>query len=232
MQENTSKCSKRVGSEKSCPYCNGICIRYGKTISCRQRNKCKKCGRTHIDEYRYKAYDIATNEFIKDHLKEGCGIRSISRLLKISSKTVMKRIVWIAKMLVKPFVTLGKEYELDEMCTYVKRKTRKRWIVYAIDRTTKEVADFAVGRRTNRTIKQVTDTLVLSNASKVYTDKLPNYRSLLPAAIHCIKRSGTNHIERKNLTLRTHLKRLSRRTICFSRSMAMLTACLKIYFWG
>lgn len=232
MQENASKCSKRVGSEKSCPYCNGICIRYGKTISCRQRNKCKKCGRTHLDEYRYKAYGIATNEFIKEHLKEGCGIRSISRLLKISSKTVMKRIVCIAKIVVKPFVMLGKEYELDEMCTYVRKKARKRWIVYAIRKDTGEVSDFAVGRRTNKTLKRVTDTLVLSNASKVYTDRLSNYRWLLPETIHCTERNGTNHIERKNLTLRTHLKRLSRRTICFSRSMAMLIACLKIYFWG
>ncbi|HMW09684.1 MAG TPA: transposase, partial [Bacteroidia bacterium] len=32
--------------------------------------------------------------------------------------------------------------------------------------------------------------------------------------------------------LRTHLKRLNRRTICFTRSAIMLFACLKIYFWG
>jgi insertion element IS1 protein InsB len=45
------------------------------------------------------------------------------------------------------------------------------------------------------------------------------------------KRYSTNHIERFNLTLRTHLKRLNRRTICFSRSLVLLNAILKIYFW-
>ena len=51
-------------------------------------------------------------------------------------------------------------------------------------------------------------------------------------SLHSVKRFGTNHIERKNLTLRTHLKRLNRGTICFSRSLIVLNAVLKIYFWS
>uniref|UniRef100_UPI0038B39A68 IS1 family transposase n=1 Tax=Flavobacterium soli TaxID=344881 RepID=UPI0038B39A68 len=43
---------------------------------------------------------------------------------------------------------------------------------------------------------------------------------------------GTNHIERNNLTLRTHLKRLNRRAICFSKSLIVLVFVLKIYFWS
>nr|WP_317192641.1 IS1 family transposase [Flavobacterium geliluteum] len=38
-------------------------------------------------------------------------------------------------------------------------------------------------------------------------------------------------MDRKNLTLRTHLKRLNRRTICFSKSLVIFMAVLKIYFW-
>ncbi|WP_129020226.1 IS1 family transposase [Edaphocola flava] len=126
----------------------------------------------------------------------------------------------------------GKEYEMDELCIYVKNKARKRWIAYAIRKDTREVVDFSIGSRTNRTLTKVTDTLILSNAVKVFTDKLINYKYLLPSSIHSTKNRGTNHIERKNLTLRTHLKRLGRKTICFSRSIAMLAACLKIYFWA
>ncbi|WP_394801047.1 IS1 family transposase [Niabella ginsengisoli] len=46
------------------------------------------------------------------------------------------------------------------------------------------------------------------------------------------KKFGTNHIERYNLSLRTHLKRLARRSICFTKSLKILQAILKIYFWG
>ncbi len=66
----------------------------------------------------------------------------------------------------------------------------------------------------------------------IFTDKLKGYQSLIPPSIHRIVRYGTKNIERANLTLRTHLKRLSRKTICFSRSEIMLKAVLKIYFGG
>ncbi len=129
-------------------------------------------------------------------------------------------------------IMMGKEYEMDELSTYVRDKENQVWVAYAIRKDTKEVVDFNIGRRTNNTLRPVTNTLILSNATKVYTDKLRQYGTLIPSKIHRTRRRGTNHVERKNLTLRTHLKRLSRRTICFSKSAIFLSACLKIYFWG
>jgi len=128
-------------------------------------------------------------------------------------------------------MALGKDYEVDELCTFIGNKSRKRWVVYAMRRDNHEVIDFRIGGRTNKTRKPVICTLILSNPQKIYTDGLANYRQLIHPDIHRVKRFGTNAIERMNLTLRTHLKRLSRRTICFSKSMRMLSACLKIYFW-
>lgn len=229
MQIKHIKCSQRVGS---CAHCNEACIKYGKSRSGNQRYRCKSCGKTQVENYKYPAYEADVNSRIKLYLKEGCGIRSISRILNISISTVLRRIRYLAMEIKKPILFTGKEYELDELCTYVQSKTKKRRIVYALRKDTGEVADFSIGSRTNKTLKKVTDTLVLSNALKVFTDKLPNYRHLLPATIHSTKYRETNYIERKNLTIRTHLKRLSRRTICFSKSEKMLAACLKIYFWG
>lgn len=215
-----------------CPYCSAPCISHGSSSTGNKRYRCKSCKRTHSKCYNYTACSRRISYKIKILLKEGCGIRSISRILAISAVTVLRKIKVMASPLTKPPLSFGKEYELDELCTYVKSKTRKRWIVYAIRRDTKEVVDFSIGSRTNSTLRKITDTLILSEAAKVFTDKLPNYKYLLPSTIHTTKHRGTNHIERKNLTLRTHLKRLSRRTTCFSRSIAMLHACLMIYFWS
>jgi len=93
------------------------------------------------------------------------------------------------------------------------------------------LVDLKVGGRTKKNLKRVTDTLVLANCKEIFTDGLPLYRDLIPVELHKVKRYGTNHIERKNLNLRTHLKRLNRKTIAFSKSLLMLEACLKIYFW-
>ncbi len=214
-----------------CPNCLQASVKNGKTKNGKQRYRCKNCNKSFITNYTYRAYEVA-DQYLQKILIESCGIRSIARILTISLTTVLKRIRSIACKIKKPPIIQNKEYELDEICTYIKKKTRKYWIVYALRKDTKEVIDFTIGNRTNRTLKVVTDTLMLSNASKVYTDKLPNYGWLLPKEIHCTKRHGTNHIERKNLSLRTHLKRLNRRTICFSKSIGMLVAFLKIYFWG
>lgn len=220
-----------MGGKLQCLLCKGFYIKHGKTGSGKQRYKCKGCSKTFIDDYRNKAY-ITCDTSITTLVKEGCGIRSIARLLSISNTTVLKRILSIAKGISKPFISLNKAYEVDEMRTFYKNKSKLLWIVYAVQRDTKQAADFAVGGRTKTTLQKVISTLFLSNANKIYTDKLNLYSYIIPSNIHCSKQYSINHVERKNLSVRTHLKRLSRRTICFSKSISLLTACLKIYFWS
>ena len=77
----------------------------------------------------------------------------------------------------------------------------------------------------------VLKTLHLSDTKRGHTDRLKNYRSLIVTKIHRTSLYGTNHIEQHNLTIRTHLKRLTRKTIYFSRNAVILSAILKIYFW-
>lgn len=182
--------------------------------------------------YTYIAYKQGINMQIVTLTKEGLGIRSTARVLRISTTTLLKRILFIAKTISRPAITLGGTYEVDEIRTFIKHRKKLIWIVYAINRGTKEVVCYQVGRRTNNTLFSVLNTLHLSGAKKIYTDKLKNYAYLIDASIHHTSLYGTNHIERKNLTLRTHLKRLSRKTICFSRSLVFLSAILQIYFWA
>jgi insertion element IS1 protein InsB len=54
-----------------------------------------------------------------------------------------------------------------------------------------------------------------------YTDAAGDYKRHLPAAAHTVGKLHTQQIERKHLTLRTRLKRLARKTICFSKSVCM-----------
>lgn len=153
-------------------------------------------------------------------------------MLKISTSTLLSRIVLIANNIPHPKIPKGKTYQVDEMRTYLKRKDKLIWIVYALEQENKGVVSFNFGRRTNETLKNVIKSLELSNAKAIITDKLKNYKYLIPKEIHNTKYRGTNNIKRNNLSLRTHLKRLNRRTICFSRSLVILNAILKIYFWS
>ena len=61
------------------------------------------------------------------------------------------------------------------------------------------------------------------------TNNWQSYGKTLDSKRHHIGKEGTQNIERKNLNFRTHLKRLQRKTICFSKSIEMHQAVIKLY---
>jgi IS1 family transposase/transposase-like protein len=233
MVADSLKCVKSVGKNMKCNYCKGDCMKYGLYRNGDQRHRCKSCQRSQKESYIYLGCEKGINEDIENLSNESCGIRSISRILGVSPGKVIQVIkqLWQEKNRRRRIILFGRKYELDEMRTYIGSKKKKYWIVYAIDRVTKEVIDFKVGKRNNRTLKRVVDTLLLSGAKKIYTDGLRNYKTLIPERIHKVGKYKINKIERNNLNVRTHLKRLSRKTICFSKSVSMLEATLGLYFW-
>lgn len=230
--KNLTTCIK-IGVGIKCRHCKSEkCIKDGRSSNSKQRYKCKICDKRFINHYSYNAYKHNLNQQIITLTKEGLGIRSTARVLKVSTTTLLRRIISIAKSIQLPSIPFRKEYEVDELRTYVNSKNKLIWIVCALERTSKKIISFNIGRRTNQTLNKVIKSLHLSQAKKIFTDRLKNYKYLIEKGIHETTRFGTNSIERKNLDLRIHLKRLNRKTICFSKSSIMLSSILKIYFWG
>ncbi|MFN5302103.1 MAG: IS1 family transposase, partial [Pseudanabaena sp.] len=56
---------------------------------------------------------------------------------------------------------------------------------------------------------------------RFFTDAWGAYERILDPDTHLIGKKNTQRIERKHLTLRTRIKRLARKTICFSKSILM-----------
>ncbi|MDB2520735.1 IS1 family transposase [Flavobacteriaceae bacterium] len=101
-------------------------------------------------------------------------------------------------------------------------------MVSAYCRESKKVVRLSVGSRSYNTLNRVLISLQLSECKKIYTDKLKHYRYLIEKKMHSTKPRATNHLERMHLNLRTHLKRLNRRSIGFSRSLLMLTVLILV----
>lgn len=175
-----------------------------------------------------KKYQLENHSFNKRRN----GNKRYRKILRISMTTLLKRIINISDCIQPTSVNYNKIYEVDELRTYIGSKKQIIWLVYALEKDSKNVICFNLGKRTNETLHSVIKTLLNSNPKNIYTDKLRNYQYLIPREIHETKRFGTNSIERKNLSIRTHLKRFNRKTICFSRNVLMLNAILKIYFWS
>ena len=215
-----------------CPKCSSHdCIKSGFTLQNKQRFHCKKCNVKFLSIYTYNACLSKINNQIVVLLREGLGLRSICRILKIALNTLISRIKKIYNSIKCPIVSEGNSYEVDEIRTYIKKKNALIWIVYAIERISKKVVSYAVGSRTNATLSIVLNKVISRILFKIFTDKLKHYKYLIPDCIHRVIPRATNTIERNNLTMRTHIKRLNRKTICFSKCIVMLSAILKIYFW-
>ncbi len=213
-----------------CIYCNKTVIKKGKRKGI-QKYQCKACKR--YQQAVYTKQRIAKEDYTWTHKlnNEGNGISNIARLLEISKSSVQRIIIRTALSIKMPvFKEEGQSYQVDELRTYCGNKGNECWIIYAINPKTGKVIASAFGRRTKENIKKVIDKLLVLNSKRIYTDGLNIYPTLIPKAIHRVFEYCTNNIERHNLTLRTHLKRLCRKTICFTKSIFMLECCVSLYF--
>jgi IS1 family transposase len=59
-------------------------------------------------------------------------------------------------------------------------RSKPHWIVCALQKDIGQVIDFAVGKRNNSTLSRTINTLLTAKAQTIYTDKLPNYFTLIP----------------------------------------------------
>jgi insertion element IS1 protein InsB len=118
-------------------------------------------------------------------------------------------------------VRRGLSSELDEMWSYVFKKTNPRWLWHAIDHHTGKVLAYVFGRRKDNVFLRLQQLLEPFGITKFYTDGWGAYERHLDPAQHQVGKENTQKIESKHINLRTRIKRLVRRTICFSKTEQM-----------
>jgi insertion element IS1 protein InsB len=115
----------------------------------------------------------------------------------------------------------GLTSELDEMWSYVGKKTEPRWLWHAIDHASGTVLAYVFGRRKDTVFLQLKELLEPFGITRFYTDGWGAYERHIAPAQHEVGKENTQKIERKHINLRTRIKRLVRRTICFSKTTTM-----------
>jgi insertion element IS1 protein InsB len=100
-------------------------------------------------------------------------------------------------------------------------KKEQRWLWHAIDHLTGAVLAYVFGRRQDEVLLKLKGLLEPFGITHYYTDHWGAYTRHLDPEMHRPGKRNTQKIERKHLTLRTRIKRLMRKTICFSKSVQM-----------
>jgi len=114
-------------------------------------------------------------------------------------------------------IHMVEDIELDEMWSYVGKKENRRWLWNAIDHDSGKILAYAFGDRKDAVFLELKDLLAPFGITRFYTDGWGAYERHLPPEQHVVGKTNTQKIERKHLTLRTRIKRLVRKTICFSK---------------
>jgi insertion element IS1 protein InsB len=115
----------------------------------------------------------------------------------------------------------GLTAELDEMWSYVAKKSPPLWLGHAIDHHTGKVWAYVFGRRQDDVFLKLQQLLALFGITKFYTDGWGAYERHLVAEQHQVGKEHTQKIESKHSNLRTRINRLVRRTLCFSKPERM-----------
>lgn len=123
--------------------------------------------------------------------------------------------------------------ELDELWSFVFKKSNQAWIWIALCRKTRQVVAYAVGDRSKKTCKELWDAIPEEyRKGHCFTDFWAAYQAIIPEEQHTAvgKETGeTAHVERWNNTLRQRLGRFVRDTLSFSKSTFMHITCLGLF---
>jgi len=108
--------------------------------------------------------------------------------------------------------------EADGFRSCIGKKAVQRRTWYAAGRGTGIIPAWHNGRRTDESCVRLLEKLSVFSIKHYHTDEWKGCRRHIPSHKHAIGKADTWMTERKNLNFRTHIKRLSRKTICFSKN--------------
>jgi insertion element IS1 protein InsB len=125
--------------------------------------------------------------------------------------------------------------ELDELWSFVVKKTNKRWVWLALCRQTRQVVGYAIGDRSEITCQRLWNAIPDEYRQGMsYSDFWEAYQAVVPDEHHEAvgKETGeTAHIERFNNTIRQRLARFVRKTLSFSKTDEMHEICLRLFLF-
>ena len=109
--------------------------------------------------------------------------------------------------------------DADEQWSYVGNKKNQRWLWYVRESISGIILAYTFGRRKDEVFEELQSSLSHLPIKHWYTDNWATYSRAIPVwQGHSSHKMYMQKSERQNLNFRTHIKRLGRKTICFSKS--------------
>lgn len=206
-----------------CPAClsdsikkNGI-KSYGK-----QNYQCKDCKRQFIGNHAltYKGCHTNKDGKIRHLMVRGSGIRDIAEVEQISCGKVLATLEKCDYKII-PKQNQYDRLEVDELWTFVGKKSNKQWLIYAYHRKTGEIVAYVWGKRDLKTVRKLKAKMkelgvtFASIASDTWDSFITGFKDF-------VQKTGkffTVGIEGNNCRIRHRIRRAFRRSCNFSKKL-------------
>lgn len=210
-----------------CPACGSLdLVKNGHDYKGSQKYHCKRCKRYGTLQAQ-RGYDQRTRSQVKRAVLERASLRGIERIFGVSRRTVAHWLVEWSTHLPPLADTLSEAHwddvlELDELWSFVVKKSNKRWLWVVLCRRTRQIVAYFIGDRSETSCLQLWRRIPTAYVRCwTFSDFWDAYQHIFDPQRHQAvgKDSGqTSHIERWFNTLRQRLARFVRKTLSFSKS--------------
>ena len=204
-----------------CPHCfSAKVVKNGIKKNKAQNYKCTDCKKQFQSEYLYWGADISTKRKIIKMLVHGSGITDIANVLGVSKGCVLRTLLKTGEQIIlKSSKKHFHKVQIDELHSFVGKRKKKVWIIYAYDAETDEIIAVTAGKRSKKQVKDLFKRLEGITIDWFCTDNWKVFKQVLPYDKHLIGKQFTKAIEGVNTSLRNSCKRVNRRTTSFSKKV-------------
>jgi len=223
---------------RRCPQCNSVdIIKNGHDYKGTQKFHCKACGAYGTLDKKGASAQTKRQQ-VMDAYCERVSMRGIERVFGVSRYYLARWLLETVANLPPLSATLvkwqpGDVLELDELWSFVLKKSQKRWIWLALCRRTRQIVAYVIGDRSEKTCRKLWARIPTEyKACRTFSDFWEAYQKVFPDDTHQSvgKESGqTAHIERWINTLRQRLARFVRKTLSFSKSDRFHEVALRLF---
>ncbi len=119
--------------------------------------------------------------------------------------------------------------ELDEIQTYVGRRSDKVWIWTAINHYLPGILAIEIGDRSGQTFARLWKRIKRWGSRRFLTDGYCVYANFIEPEKHAVlPKTKLTRVEGENTRLRHYLARLHQATLCYSKSQRMLRCSIRL----
>ena len=223
-----------------CHFCGSDdIVKNGTDYKGKQKFKCRDCGSFGSLDPTVK-YSDEDKEIILRTYQERASMRGIKRIFGVVYRTLKRWMLEEEEGLPDFADTLVEAQdddvlELDELWSYVFKKSNKQWVWIALCRRTLQIVAYFIGDRSEASCRKLWEAIPDEyKECYSYSDFWSTYDKIFGIENHASvgKETGqTAHVERWNNTLRQRLARFVRKTLSFSKSELMHELALKLFIY-